>query len=348
MMRTTGRTVATWALFCVTGCGSASERSADNLEDSNATPHLGETRTGASSGDGSGPIDDEPTSSNPAVSDELTVTTWEEFKAQATRTGADGTSYFMVEGDIPILTESELRAYYDVRVRGVSSKGVLHLVPGSNTDDVWLNDDQLHLRYCVDTDPNTGFGASISGVTGVSAATMIEAMDEATRAWEQVANVQFEYDSDNNDNCGRTDPIPDSRYIKVSRDDTQTSACAFGPQSGTSWTCPGLDGNTIGVRSTYLTSGAPSGMTWPGAMMHELGHTLGLHHEQFHTNGGGCSAADTRNVTASADLQSIMGYTLGSGGCALTTPSLTQLSEGDGITARALYGMPAGWYMAFL
>jgi hypothetical protein len=266
-----------------------------------------------------------------ALDEPKTGPTWEAFLRDATRVSRDGQIYYVVEGDLPIATRTELREYYDSRVRGLADKGVVHRFNG--VDDVWLDGDQLHLRYCVD---EAGFNAAPSGRTG---AEMIAAMHEATTAWEQVGNVQFAYDSANNGNCGVSDSIPDSRYIKVSRDDSQGGACAFGPQSHAGWTCAGLDGNTIGVNGTAF-----SNATIAAVMMHELGHVLGLHHEQFHTNGGGCSAGGVRDVTASADLVSIMGYSFGSGGCALTTPG-NDLSELDGWTIRTFYGMPAAWYV---
>jgi hypothetical protein len=80
-------------------------------------------------------------------------------------------------------------------------------------------------------------------------------------------------------------------------------------------------------------------------MMHELGHVLGLDHEQFHTIGGGCIGTNTRNVTQNADLTSIMGYSAGWNMCALTTPNLNTLSRNDGWTVRELYGMPAAWHV---
>lgn len=141
---------------------------------------------------------------------------WPEFKADATRHGADGSLYYVVEEDIPMRTEKELRAYYDQLLSGKVDKGVVHLYNGS--EDVWQNNDQLFLRYCVDTDRASGFGAPPVG--GVSASAMIDAMAQATEAWERLANIRFEYDAGNNNNCGRTDPIPDSKYIKISRDDT--------------------------------------------------------------------------------------------------------------------------------
>jgi hypothetical protein len=279
------------------------------------------------------------------VTTEALQLTWEEFKQQAARTDADGDVYYVVEWDLPLPTEDELRAYYDAMMAGVEEKGVLHRVPGTTTDDVWTRDDALRLRYCVDTNTSTGFGAPSSGVTP---ATIIAAMQQATFAWRSVANVSFEYHPANNNNCGLNSPVPDNRYFKVARNEALGSPCAFGPLSAAQWTC-GMDGRTIGVNTDYLPFPGQPNFNWPGIMMHELGHVLGLHHEQLHSVGGGCFfGGDVRNVSPTADLNSIMGYPLGSGGCALTTPNLSALSEGDGWTVRQLYGMPAAWYTALM
>jgi hypothetical protein len=282
---------------------------------------------------------------NGIVTEALRPPSWEEFKRQATRNGPGGSIYYIVEWDIPIQTEDDLHTYYDEMVSGYEDKGVLHLL-ASGADDVWAGDDELHLRYCVDTDTTTGFGAPSSGVT---AATMIAAMQAATAAWHQAANVSFQYDSGNNNNCGITSPIPDSQYIKLARADAIpgfNGLCAFGPISKAAWTCVGLDGATIGVPSTFnfATQGF-SGWTWAGAVTHEVGHVLGLHHEQFHTNGGGCMATGVRNISATADTVSIMGYPATAAACSNITPTGTTLSAGDGTAVRSLYGMPAAWYV---
>jgi len=167
-------------------------------------------------------------------------------------------------------------------------------------------------------------------------------MDEAARAWERVANVRFEYDPAGNGNCGLNAAVPDTTYFKVARSDALPTVIAFAPSGQTA---PALDGRTIGVPSQYINSQAPPGFTWPGTMMHELGHVLGFAHEHFHSNGGDCvSPSPVRDVTPEVDLISIMGYPAGNPACALTTPNLTALSPLDGYTARSFYGSPPAWY----
>lgn len=261
---------------------------------------------------------------------------YDAFERMSRRLSADGELYYVVEGDIPIRTEEELFDYHR-KLTAAAEKGVLHLHNGA--DDVWPNGDQLNLRYCVDTDPATGFDAA---PVGADSATIIAAMEAATTAWARVANVRFQYDPSNNLNCGRTDPIPSSTYIKVSRDNSLNGACAFGPSSHASWTCAGLDGNTVGVGPNVTL---PPGSSWTYIMMHELGHTLGLHHEFFHS-GGGCLASSVRDVTATVDSPSVMGYAPAwEPPCSLTDPIMSALSEGDGWTVRQFYGMPAAWYV---
>jgi len=265
---------------------------------------------------------------------------WEAFRADALRTSEDGEEYFVVEWDLPIRSEAELWEYYSSRSSNDVDKGVLHLNGGA--DDVWADGDQLHLRYCIDA----GFDETPTP-TGLSFATVRDAMAAARVAWMQTVNVNITYDSANNGSCATGSAVPDNLYIKVSRANALSTPCAFGPQSHAGWTCPGLDGFTIGIPESYSP---PAPFDWPGTLMHEMGHVLGLHHEQFHTNGGGCTGTDVRNVSAAADATSIMGYPSGStpGGCGLVTPGGTALSLGDGTTTRTFYGSPASWISPLL
>jgi hypothetical protein len=271
------------------------------------------------------------------VSEELDGSSWEEFKQDSTRVAADGSTYFIVEWDIPIATESELRSYFENMVAGKMSKSAVRLTPNSGSDtgqcnvnpppsncvdDRFSANEQLNLKYCVST------------AFGINQGAMVAAMAVAADAWHQVANVSFTYVSTNDSACSQTDNLPASVDFKVAPW-TGAGACSYWPRSGV---------NCVPKTLVFNTSYNFSPMTTTGALTHELGHILGLHHEHSRADAAipMCTAYEMRYLTA-YDSSSIMGYPAVWGGCSIGGGNVLTVSDGIGI--RSLYGMPAAWYV---
>src|SRR5262245_60214440 len=118
---------------------------------------------------------------------------WEEFRDRAERV-VDGRTIYVVEWDMA-LTLDELRAYYEANVAhpdiGTKMQDSTVNVVGGH-DDVWTSDGGLRLTYCVSND----FGANKSRAVNEMAA--------ATRAWEDVGNVNFRYVPSQDGTCDNT------------------------------------------------------------------------------------------------------------------------------------------------
>lgn len=81
---------------------------------------------------------------------------WEEFRQSVQQ---DSTGAFIVDGDIPLWTEEDLRSYYlaGVSAQATSRDGVeiaenpLLIKSVDNIDVRWQFPDSFNLTYCVDT-----------------------------------------------------------------------------------------------------------------------------------------------------------------------------------------------------
>jgi hypothetical protein len=253
------------------------------------------------------------------------VPSWEEFLALSTFEGADGPHY-VVEEDIPVLGVDELMEYYEQHYTADVDKLAVRTVAG--VDDAWVNGDQRRIQYCV----STSFAASGTW----SRAAVITGMATAATRWQQQGNVMFTYVPAQDATCTLADTAPHTRFIKVTPVTIAGAiACAFYPSSR--FTCPELDGSTLGID----TSQTPP-ISVARTLTHELGHHLGMIHEYQRTAGGPCGFDNSRALTA-LDVGSIMQAS--AGGCGGSpTENLTAL---DGMGIRALYGAPAGWFPAY-
>lgn len=189
---------------------------------------------------------------------------WERFLADATQT-IDGHTVYLVEWDQP-LTLVELRDYYE---RYIDHEGEATTEQASivgtvgGVDDVWSRTDAQHLSYCVTDD----FGALKSRV--------VQEMAEATRGWEAIAHVHFEYLPAHDAACTNS-----NSSVKFSvRPTTSGASCAFLPSGARACTPRTLLMNYRHLDGAFRQA-VPS-ITTVGVLRHELGHILGLRHENL-------------------------------------------------------------------
>jgi hypothetical protein len=241
---------------------------------------------------------------------------WEKFKAAATRV-VDGREIYVIEWDRAV-TLTELRAVYDSEVAHAETtarepRSIVNQAGGH--DDVWTGGANLRLTYCVTND----FGAA--------KARAVNEMAAATRAWESVAHVDFHYVPAQDGNCSNTNG---SITFSV-RPWTSGGACAFFPSGG------GCVPRTLVINFTDLDTNygtiSPNVRT-VGVFRHELGHILGLRHEQTRPEAGTCFEDNSWRALTPYDRSSVMHYPWCNG---VTTSDLS-ITDSDAIGVRQLYG----------
>ena len=250
---------------------------------------------------------------------------FERLKATPRQVQIDGTSYYVVEGDL-FLNETELFAYAARRAaeQQVAAGGVSVQREGlvGMTDDAgklvrWRKG--LLLTYCI---------LRSTFASEEQYQVVVRAMRQATSGWEALCGVNF-------------------KHLKVLDDGSQASneRCIFKVAGGDS------RGKFIAVaffpnqpetrRSVYIdpTFFAPNlGFEQAGVLRHELGHVLGFRHE--HIRSGAPPACpdepleNTLNLT-NYDPKSVMHYFCGQVGS-----KELAFTEFDRQGARAVYGPP--------
>ncbi|MFY0563293.1 M57 family metalloprotease [Archangium lansingense] len=209
---------------------------------------------------------------------------WEQFRAGVYREPGEH-GVFIVEGDVAISDEAELRRYFDTYVSMVAQP--LTVMTALGADVLWPVGDRFNLTYCISDD----FGTRKTDV--------IEGMTLATRSWSDRVGVHFQYLPGQDANCTSANA---NVVFDVSPAPTGATyfARAFFPNDARA------QRNVLISGDAFTTTAG--GRDFQGILRHELGHTLGFRHEHIWTTTcAGESTTDARLVTE-YDVNSVMHY----------------------------------------
>ena len=210
---------------------------------------------------------------------------FEDFRASLPRLD----QAYIVEGDLLIHSEQELRDYYETTFARDDGDGLgstaspLSINQFDGRDDIYTHGTQLNLTYCVST--------AFNSISSTKHAEIVSALATAAARWEAVVHVDFTYVSAQNASCNNTNTNVWFNVSPSGRNDTWSFA--FFPHQPRA--------------QRQLRVGDQSG----GAdlMTHELGHILGFRHEHGRSEypGTGCSEGGMRPITG-YDSGSVMHY----------------------------------------
>lgn len=253
------------------------------------------------------------------ISTDNHVLSYEEFKAQAFH--GPGPDRYVVNGDVPIIGETGLRAAYEDFLRSVddaahpgesTTQQGLAIAQVSGRDDKWDRDTGRSLTYCVN---RPGFGSLYN--------TVVAAIEDAAQNWGGVADVGFIHNSSQDNNCTNTN---NNVLFNVSPggDLGSFAAIAFFP----SYARPDrqLFIATLAFNSVNLPA-------LPFLLRHELGHVLGFRHEHTRPEAGACFEDNQWRALTAYDSRSVMHYQ----SCNGFQSGFTILTKLDILGARKIY-----------
>ena len=242
--------------------------------------------------------------------------TFEEFERSVYKEPFPGGKY-IVNGDVAIADRKQLQEFFETSIKQEPPRtrpGQLIVARAGGQDAVWNSTQKKQISYCV----STTFGAR--------QASVVTAMQGATGAWSQVADVAFVYVASQNAACtaSNANVVFDVNPVNANG---QYLARAFFPNE------PRAARNVLIDDSAFQLD--PAGkLTLVGILRHELGHTLGWRHEHTRPESGTCFEDNDWRPLTSYDRFSVMHYPQCNGGGDWTL-SLTNFDKSG---AACLYG----------
>jgi serine protease len=250
--------------------------------------------------------------------------TFEEFKKAVSKEPIQGGKY-IVNGDTPISNDAQLLEFYKQNIEASPGPSAEFAVMNKQGKDIiWNTDKKKALKYCISN------ASAESGGFGNRYNTVVSAMADATRAWEEVADIGFIHVSQEDSNCtaSNSNVVFDVRPVNFN----MYLARAFFPDED-------RDQSNVFIDNSAFELPAGGKLSLTGILRHELGHAIGARHEHTRPQSGTCfEDEDWRGVT-DYDALSVMHYPQcnGKGDWSLT---LTNFDK-NGIAC--LYGAAPGF-----
>jgi hypothetical protein len=230
------------------------------------------------------------------TSSQIKMLSYEEFKAQAYLEIFQGkhTGIYIVDGHTPANSEARLIKYYSEYLLAYkqlfpsteifnADKSIVYNTNG--TDIIWTSTQKLQLTYC------------ISNLFGSRKAAVIQAMADASFAWESVTLVDFTYVPSEDANCSASNG-------NVMFDVETTSGQSYVARSF----FPNFPRSDRNILIDDVAFSYPSPLSVTGFLRHELGHVLGLRHEHTRPEAGVCFEDNQWRALTAYDSNSVMQY----------------------------------------
>ena len=235
--------------------------------------------------------------------------TWEQFRAQVKVVPTTGA--FIADGDTTFASEKLLREFYEMNVQ----EGQLIVNRIGNADDKWSDSKKMSLTYCVS-----------NSFPSARKTQVINAMAEATAAWEAAAAVNYDYVPAQDGNCTNSNNNVVFNVVPINVNGQYIAASFFPSDTRAN--------RVLNIDNSAFTD---SSLNFVGVLRHELGHTLGFRHEHTRPEAGATSCYEDNNWRAltSYDSASVMHYPQCNGTGSFDDLSLTALDKQG---AAALYG----------
>lgn len=218
--------------------------------------------------------------------------TFEEFKEALYC--EPGSNVCIVQGDIPVFGDAQLRNVYEGLVGGGQALTVMR---SEHVDALWDRTRRFDLSYCV------------SDAFGDRKDDIVFAMNEAVADWEAIAHVKFRHATEHDARCNErnaqvlfdVNPSPEFAFYL---------ARAFFPSNGIRRDRRVLI-NLPAVDDSLNEPTFGGKLSLRGILRHELGHTLGFRHEHIRPENAEaffCFEDDDFRPLTEYDSKSVMHY----------------------------------------